>query len=221
MGVEGKAALAVDQVLPLLSVDEIYRRASVELLQSLGKEDRRFECKRSGTEAQTLAEYFSMWANTAPDGGIIVVGMEDDFLVSGCQNRSTEEMNRLESVRIQYCPDSRSESKRISAINSRTGRKDYLLIIRVFYRTDKVVRTTSGNAFWRIADIRKRLTEEEIRELQIDKCEIDFELEPCGIEYPGEFDQEIIKEFASRFSIARRLSIAAARCTASHVRGSN
>lgn len=206
MGFEDQAATIVDRVLPLLSVDEIYYRASVELLQSLGKEDRRFERKRSGTDAQTLAEYFSMWTNTAPDGGIIVVGMEDDCSVSGCQNRSTDEMNRLESVRIQFCPDSRSESKRISAINSRTGRKDYLLIIRVFYRTDKVVRTTSGNAYWRIADTRKRLTEEEIRELQIDKGEVDFELEPCGLDYPGDFNQQIIKEFAGRFSVSRGLN---------------
>jgi ATP-dependent DNA helicase RecG len=205
MGSGSQTTTAVDQVLPLLAVDEIYRRASVELLLSLGKEDRRFERKRSGTENQTLAEYFSMWANTAPDGGIIVIGMEDDCSISGCQNRSTDEMNRLESVRIQFCPDSRSESKRIAAINSRTGRKDYLLIIRVLYRPDKVVRTTSGNAYWRIADKRKRLSEEEIRELQIDKGEIDFELEPCGLEYPGDFNQQIIKDFAGRFSVARGL----------------
>ena len=197
--------MEVDRVLPLLTVDQIYSRASVELFQSLGKEDRRFEIKRSGTDDKTLAEYFSMWANTAPDGGIVVIGMEDDCSVSGCQNRSTDEMNRLESVRIQFCPDSRAESKRIPAINSSTGRKDYLLIIRVLYRPDKVVRTTSGNAYWRIADVRKRLTEEEIRELQIDKCEVDFELEPCGLEYPGAFDQQIVKEFASRFSVARKL----------------
>ena len=205
MGSGSKVAVAVDRVLPLLTVNEIYRRASVDLFLSLGKEDRRFERKRSGTDSQTLAEYFSMWANTAPDGGIIVIGMEDDCSISGCQNCSTDEMNRLESTRIQLCPDSRSKSKRIAAINSRTGRKDYLLIIRVEYRPDKVVRTTSGNAYWRIADKRKRLTEEEIRELQIDKREVDFELEPCGLDYPADFNQQLIKDFASRFSVEREL----------------
>ncbi len=199
-------ALAEDEVLPLISVNEIYRHASVELLQSLGKEDRRFERKRSGTDAQSLSEYFSMWANTAPDGGIIVLGMEDDLSISGCKARSTEEMNRLESVRVHYCPDSRADSKRVAAINSKTGKKDYLLVIRVFYRPDKVVRTTSGNAFWRVGDARKKLTEEEIRELQIDKCEVDFELEPCGFAYPGDFDGKLIQEFVRLFIESRGLN---------------
>jgi len=56
------------------------------------------------------------------------------------------------------------------------GDPDYLLVFRIFYRQDKVVRTSSGNAFWRVADKKKRLREEEIRELQIDKGEIDFSL---------------------------------------------
>src|SRR5687767_13324400 len=152
------------QVLPLLTVGEIYERASVDLLRALRKEDRRFECKPSGIHALTLAEYFSMWANTQPDGGILVIGLEDDFSVSGCRKRSSDEINRLESTRIQYCPDSRCESKRIAAINDFDGQPDYLLLFRVFYRQDKVVRTTGGDAFWRVADKRKRLSEEEIRE---------------------------------------------------------
>src|SRR5579863_4996418 len=168
----GQSNLPLDKVLPLLTVDEIYERASAELLRQIGKEDRRFERKPSGIHAPVLAEYFSMWANTGPDGGIIIIGMEDDFSVSGCRSRSTDEMNRLEGIRVEYCPDSRSESKRIPAINDLDGQQDYLLIIRVFYRPDKVVKTGSGNAFWRIADKRKRLTDEEIRELQIDKGEI-------------------------------------------------
>jgi ATP-dependent DNA helicase RecG len=197
--------LSFEQILPLLTVDEIYERASAELLTSLGKEDRRFERKPPGIHALTLGEYFSMWANTAPDGGLIVIGMEDDFSISGCSRRSIDEMNRIESTRIEYCSDSRAESKRIEAINS-DGEPDYLLIFRVFYRPDKIVRTSSGNAYWRVADKRKRLTEEEIRELQIDKGEIDFELEPCGLQYPDEFDQNLIKEFAARFALARSLS---------------
>ena len=62
--------------LALLTVEEIYDRASTELFQKL-KEDRRIERKPTGIHSQSLGEYFSMWANTAPDGGLVVVGMED------------------------------------------------------------------------------------------------------------------------------------------------
>jgi ATP-dependent DNA helicase RecG len=158
-----RLALNFDGPLALLTVDEIYDQASVALFRAI-REDRRVERKPSGIHPGVLGEYFSMWANTAPDGGIIVIGMEDDATgaVSGCQRLSIQQINRIESTRVEYCPDSRSENKRIECLNE-NGQHDWLLVIRVFYRTDKVVRTSSGHAWWRIADKKKRLTEEEIR----------------------------------------------------------
>jgi ATP-dependent DNA helicase RecG len=192
--------------LALLSVDEIYANASVALFRRL-REDRRVERKQAAIHPDALGEYFSMWANTAPDGGLIVIGMEDgdQGLVSGCTRLSNHQLNRLEGARIAYCADSRSESKRLEALNLE-GHADFLLVLRVFYRTDKVVRTNSGAAYWRIGDRKKRLTEEEIRELQIDKGEIDFELEPCGLDYPDEFNLDLIRAFADRFARVRGLS---------------
>lgn len=193
--------------LALLTVDEIYEHASVDLFRAL-IEDRRIERKPASVHAPVLGEYFSMWANTAPDGGVIVLGMEDgaDGAISGCSHLAIQQINRLESTRIEYCADSRSESKRIEAINSSTGKPDYLIVIHVFYRPDKVVRNNSGEAFWRIADKKKRLTEEEIRELQIDKGEVDFELEPSGLIYPDDFDQNLVGQFVDRFAKTRGLS---------------
>lgn len=189
----------------LLTVDEIYDNASVRLLQSLGAEDRRIERKPATIHTDFLGEYFSMWANTAPDGGIIVVGMQDNGSVSGCVGLTVKQMNRLEATRIEYCPDSRSESKRIDAANM-NGEADYLLLFRIYYRPDKVVRTSSGKAYTRVADRKKELSEEEIRELQIDKGEVDFELEHCGFQYPQEFDSQLIHTFAGKYSAMRGLS---------------
>lgn len=206
MASKGQLSFDFDGPPALLTVDEIYERASVDLFRVL-REDRRIERKPPGTHADVLGEYFSMWANTAPDGGLIVIGMEDGEVgaISGCSGLSTSQLNKLESTRIEYCGDSRSDSKRIPATNS-AGTPDFLLVIRVFYRADKVVRTSAGNAYWRIADKKKRLTEEEVRELQIDKGEVDFELEPCGLGYPDDFDLELVRLYVDRFAKMRGLS---------------
>ena len=206
MAMDGQLAFNFDGPLALLTVDEIYEHASVDLFRAL-REDRRIERKPPGIHADALGEYFSMWANTAPDGGVIVIGMEDDAVgtVSGCSTLSTHQLNRLEATRIEYCADSRSETKRVASVNA-AGGADFLLLIRVFYRTDKVVRTSSGAAYWRVADKKKRLAEDEIRELQIDKGEIDFELEPCGLEYPESFNIELIELFVNRFAKIRGLT---------------
>ena len=65
--------LSFDEPLALLSPDEIYQNASHSLLALL-KEDRRLERKTAGVHGRALGEYFSMWANTVPEGGLIVLG---------------------------------------------------------------------------------------------------------------------------------------------------
>jgi ATP-dependent DNA helicase RecG len=98
----------------LLSVDELYERASVELFQSV-EEDRRIERKPAGTHAEVLGSvYVPMWANT-PDGGLIIVGMEDNGRVSGCAHLTADQLNQLERAGHAYCPDARYTTKRIPA----------------------------------------------------------------------------------------------------------
>jgi ATP-dependent DNA helicase RecG len=72
-----------ESLLQLLSVDEIYHKADGRMLVEL-KEDRRIERKPAKIHARELGEYFSMWANTAPDGGIMALGVENDGAFSGC-----------------------------------------------------------------------------------------------------------------------------------------
>ena len=59
-----------------LGPDDIYANATAETLMRL-REDKRLERKPQGAQVALLAEYYSMWANTAPNGGLIVVGQED------------------------------------------------------------------------------------------------------------------------------------------------
>ena len=142
-----------------------------------------------------------MWANTAPDGGLIVIGMEDGGTVSGCSRLSQKELNRLEKTGMEYCPDARFDSKRIEARSS-----DYLLVFRIYYRPDKVVKTVSGDSFVRYGDSKKKLTAEEIRELEIDKGQVEFELEPCGLQFPADFDGQLVHLFCERFRKMRNRS---------------
>jgi ATP-dependent DNA helicase RecG len=193
-------SLIFEGPLALLTVEEIYDRASSDLFKRL-KEDRRIERKPTGIHSQSLGEYFSMWANTAPDGGLVVVGMEDGGTVAGCSQLSQKELNRLEKTGMEYCPDARFDSKRVEA-----GPDDYVLVFRVYYRPDKVVKNVSGDAFVRYGDSKKKLTAEEIRELEIDKGQVEFELEPCGLAYPRDFDGQLVHLFSERFRKMRNLS---------------
>lgn len=190
--------------LALLNVQELFDEANNDLLRRIG-EDNRIERKPAGIHVAQLSEYFSMFANRKPDGGLIVVGIENDGTISGCSGLSHNKLNDLEKTGYTYCPDAKHEIKRLPVTRD-DGASDFVLLFRVFYRQDKVVKTVRGEAFIRRGDSKKRLSQAEIRELQLDRGEVDLELEPCtSIEYPQEFETNLIDQFADSFRKSRGL----------------
>src|SRR5687768_2908593 len=93
---------APKELLGLLSPDDIYRYAE-KLVEHL-KEDRRIERKPTGMHARPLGEYFAMWANTSPDGGIIAFGLTDEGEVIGCEGAEQTHVNRIENAGSDFAP---------------------------------------------------------------------------------------------------------------------
>jgi len=177
----------------LLTVDEIYALKDASWLKLIS-EDRRVERKTVGIQGRGLADWFSMWANTAPHGGIIAIGISDTGEIDGILNTSVSHINDLERTGDIFCPDSKYEFKRAPVTNE-DGKPDQLILIRVHYNQKKVVRTTDGSAFVRRGDSKRRLTEDEIRELQVEKGEVSLEQENSALNYPGDFDSKAIADY--------------------------
>src|ERR1039457_4434858 len=198
-------SLLFEMPLALVSPDEIYQNA--EAFLELIKEDRRFERKSPKTSPRSLGEYFSMWANTLPDGGLIAVGIEDSGIMKGCKSLSQGELNEREQAGRIYCPDARFSTTLVQVTNDH-GEADFILLIRVQYRPDKVVYDSQGHAWIRIGDQKHELTKQECRELENDKGEVDFEQDPIivGAPYPDAFDLNRISQFAKSFRKSRALS---------------
>jgi ATP-dependent DNA helicase RecG len=192
--------------LPLMSADEIFSQADIGLLRSLnqGKEDHRLERKPQGITAPVLGEYFSMWANTEPEGGLTILGIEKDSVYSGCAALSQKQLNNIETARLNDCPDARAEFKKIPFVDD-NEQENFLFLIRVFYREDKVVMTVSGDAFIRVGDEKRKLNADEIQELKIDKNQVDFEQEPVQLQFPEDFDTALVSTFTSSIKNSRQL----------------
>jgi ATP-dependent DNA helicase RecG len=177
----------------MLSPDEIYEGIDSEMLTSLS-EDRRIERKPPGIHDLSLGEYFSMWSNTVPDGGLIVVGIEDGGKISGCHKLPTKKLNELEKAPRRLCPEARVESKRVEVV-AEDGEPSFVVVFRVQYREDRVVRNQADRAFVRYGDEKHTLSEPEIHELEIDKRQVDIEKESVPLTYPDDFDRELIRKF--------------------------
>ncbi len=191
----------------LLNPDDIFACATTDLLEKI-KEDRRIERKPAKMHAEPLAEYFSMWANTSPDGGLIVMGMTNDGKIEGCSFLDEKALNDREKTGFTHCQEARYETTRIEAFRE-NGERDFVLLIRVFYHPTRVVETNSGKVFVRRGDSKTELkTDEEKRQLRIDKGEIQHEQEPSGLEYPDDFEIELLRQWATNVRKGRRLDSA-------------
>ena len=177
----------------LLTVDELFDRMDQALLESLG-EDKRLERKPATFSGDQLGEYLSMWANTPPGGGLMVMGIADDGTLLGCGGLSQNQLNRIDKAQ-DLCPDARCDVRRIPVVLA-NGSPDFVSAIRVYYLPHRVAKTPKGDAFVRKGDEKRRVKSEEFRQLQADKGEIAFEQEPCGLKYPDEFDMVAIQAFA-------------------------
>jgi ATP-dependent DNA helicase RecG len=198
-----QTAIDFESLPQLLTPDEMYDRATTARVLQGWKEDRRIERKTANIQPKELGEYFSMWANTPPDGGLIVAGMEDKGSVSGCHHLSTDNLNNLEKTGYTYCPEARHLSKRIPATTV-NGDQTFLVLFKVDHCTHKVVRTVSGKAFIRQGDEKHTLTEEEIRELSIDRGEVQYEEEPVDLKYPDDFNMDMVQLFVSNLRTQRK-----------------
>jgi len=187
---------SISRSIHLLTPDEIFANADQQLLLRLS-EDNRLERKSSGISPKDLSEYVCMWANTQPHGGIIVVGQSDDGELIGLSSQPQKRINDIEKTWREFVPDAHCETKRVQFIKSNNV-EDFVILLRVEYRENKVVETNSGHSFIRRGDSKNKLTEEEKRELAMDKGQVHCELEPCNLSYPEDFDMDLVRKFASR-----------------------
>lgn len=189
--------------IQLMGTREIYEYIdninSVEL-----KEDRRIERKVVGVQAKALGDYFSAFANTPPDGGIIIIGVEDDGSISGCKGADSKHINELERAGDIYCPSAKYECKFVRTTNKH-GASDRILVFHVRYSQDKVIETVDGSAYIRRGESKRKLSEDDKRELRNAKGQVDLETESVSLVFPEDFKQTLINQFVSGYRESRHL----------------
>ncbi len=196
-------AEAVEQVW---TPDEIFEAVSSDVsIVERFEEDNRVERKSARVHPRDLGDYFTVYANRQPYGGVIFVGITDDGEIEGCSSLGPERLNDIERAGSIHCPDARIISKSIPAYN-KSGKPDFFLAIRVYYHPTKLVETVRNEAYTREGSSKRKLTELEKREIRIKKREIDYEREDVLLHWPEDFDQALVNEYVRNYATAKRLT---------------
>ena len=187
----------------LWTPDDIFNNARYEVIKAF-KEDARVERKPCGIHAKALADWVCMYANTHPHGGIVFIGVEDKGKISGCKRLSTEELNKLELVKT-YCADAKYAFKKVPVKND-ADEDDFVMMLRVYFREDKLVETNEGTAWVRVGSQKHRLSEDEKREIRIARGQVEYELEPVNLIWPDDFDINLADQLVNSFRTKRSLT---------------
>lgn len=160
-------------------------------------EDKRLERKSGKTvHFDALAEYASMWSNTV-EGGILLIGVENDGAITGCAGLSQDKLNRLDSFHTQACPDAAPQSRRIPATVN--GKPDFVVAMFFPYR-GFLVETNKHEAFIRRGENKHKMSPEEKDDFRSTRHERSWEQRIAGVfEYPNEFDPAVVNEFCQNF----------------------
>ncbi|MEE4210126.1 MAG: ATP-binding protein [Parvularcula sp.] len=186
---------AVSDVPELWTPREIWVRFTQRMIPYFG-EDRRIEYKVTPRlHWDDLASYYSAFSNS-PDGGVLCIGVADDGTCVGCKNLSADQLNRIETFHIQICPSAKPEVKRVPIVVD--GDQNFLVLVYVPY-CGRLVETNKGDAWIRLGDAKRKMSEEEKRDFRATRNETSFEMEVAGYNYPDDFRAQIIQDFCDQF----------------------
>ena len=137
-------------------------------------ERQQFDRKSARIDAATISTPMIAFANA--DGGLIVVGIEDDGTITGIDNY-TKKINEILRAPFDFCkPSIRIETETINCINYK-GHPDHLLLIYVS-QSNELHANHRDEVFLRVGDKSKKLTFDERLQLMYSKGARYYEDEP-------------------------------------------
>ena len=134
-----------------------------------GVEDLYFDRKSKRIKPNELANHICAFANA--NGGTIAIGIEDSGLVNGFTPSEQQLINDIEKSPYDLCNPTPLCTFEIHEVSDEMNITSKILLIHVMANTSKVVRKASGDVFLRIGDSSKKLSYDDIKNLEYDRGE--------------------------------------------------
>lgn len=150
-----------------------------------------FDRKSARKDTAEIAKHISAFANAA--GGKLVIGVEDDGRVTGFKRNSAHEIEDFKQAAITDCVPSPSVVCKEIAVTNASGEDDLILVLDIAASTDRVIaRKKDNEVFLRQRDNSVKLDREQVRALEYDKNQRNFEEEVCTRSSLEDVDHEVL-----------------------------
>ncbi len=165
----------------------------VEYLTTV-KENQHFDRKSARTDPSSILRHIIAFANA--EGGYLVIGIEDDGLLTGFRIDRAYDIEDFEKIAFTELRDTPvvCATMTIDIINS-AGEDDKVLIIEVPPSYNRIVKAPGGKVFLRVADKTRELNHSQFVQLQYDKGERYFEDEIAADSSLFDVDDSLIDAY--------------------------
>lgn len=173
-----------------MSLSKINSRINLEYLTK-EKENLYFDRKRAKISLQELANEIASFANS--NGGIIAVGITDDGRIEGFNPYGKDKLNEFQKVVTNYLKNTPNYRIELIEIKNEKGENDNILIFHIEPELNYVIRNNKDEVYSRQGDSSIKLNSNQIRSLEYDRKERDFETEIILDSSIDDIDIEILE----------------------------
>lgn len=173
-----------------MHISKINTGLTLEYLTS-ASEDLYFDRKRGKISIQDLANEIASFANA--NGGIIVVGITDEGMVEGFNIYGSKKLNACQKAVSGYLNPSPVYECELVSVKNQEGDDDNILIFHIESALNYIVRNNKDEVYCRQGDSSIKLTSSQVKNLEYDRNERDFETEILLDSSIDDIDSEMIE----------------------------
>lgn len=160
------------------------------------KENLYFDRKRAKYSLQDLANEIASFANA--NGGVIALGVTDEGVFEGFNIYGDTKLNECQKVSYTYLNPAPICKNEIVEIENSKKEKDCILLIHIEPSVDYIVRNNKDEVYLRQGDSSIKLTASQIKSLEYEKRERNFETEVLLNRTIDDIDEEVMEIYKKK-----------------------
>lgn len=154
--------------------------------------------KRAKISLQDLANEIASFANA--NGGVIAVGITDDGLIEGVDSYGSRKLNDCQKVVSRYLNPAPMYQCELVDVKNRKGEDDNIILFHIEPAMSFIVRNNKDEVYCRQGDSSIKLTSDQVRSLEYDRKERDFEAEIIIDSSINDIDLDMVELYKNRLN---------------------
>ena len=160
------------------------------------RENLYFERKRAKVSMQDLANEIASFSNA--NGGVIAVGITDDGQIEGFNNYGINKLNDFQKIVTNYLSPTPNYKAELIEIKNNKNEKDNILLFHIEPALNFIVRNNKDEVYLRQGDSSIKLNTEQVRSLEYEKGERNFESEVLNMSSTDDIDLEVMEIYKDK-----------------------